>query len=74
MAVSFDALRGANGKPGAVLSGSTMVQVVLGEVWKDSDIDVFCTAAAAPAVRTQLVQNQNFNGSECDPSYFWKRY
>ena len=25
-------------------------------------------------LRTQLVQNQNFNGSECDPSYFWKRY
>jgi len=46
----------ANG-PGAVLSGSMMVQVLLGEVWKDSDIDIFCTAAAAPAVRSKLVQN-----------------
>eukprot|EP00438_Fugacium_kawagutii_P013561 Skav234765 [mRNA] locus=scaffold2396:49006:52599:- [translate_table: standard] len=43
--------------PGAVLSGSTMVQVALGEVWKDSDIDIFCTAAAARAVRSKLVKN-----------------
>jgi len=56
-AVSFASMRSADGTPGAVLSGSTMVQVVLGEVWTGSDIDVFTLAPAAPAVRTQLVQN-----------------
>ena len=35
--------------PGVVLSGSTMVQVVLGADWSGSDIDLFATARAAPA-------------------------
>ena len=56
-AVAFADLRCAANGPGAVLSGSTMVQVLLGEVWKGSDIDIFCTAAAARAVRSKLVQN-----------------
>lgn len=32
-----------------------MVQVVLGEQWDDSDIDVYCTPEAAPTVRSWLV-------------------
>ena len=32
-ALSFASLRSDDGKPGALLSGSTMVQAVLGEVW-----------------------------------------
>ena len=55
-AVAFGPLRRA-GRPGAVLGGSTMVQVVLGETWAGSDIDILCTPAAAPAVRTQLVES-----------------
>jgi hypothetical protein len=55
-AVGFANLISPNG-PGAVVSGSTMVQVVLGEVWKASDIDIFCTAATARAVRSKLVGN-----------------
>jgi hypothetical protein len=42
-----------------VLSGSTMFEAVLGEqsdAPSRSDIDLFCTAAAAPAVRSQLVK------------------
>jgi hypothetical protein len=45
---------------GAVIAGSTLVQACLGELWKDggygkdepSDVDVFCTAKAAPMVRS----------------------
>ena len=25
-------------------------------------------------LRNQLIEVQNYNGSDCDPSYFWKRY
>lgn len=44
--------------PGSVLiSGSTMVQCVLGEVWKTkTDIDIFCSNSAAPAVRSWLIK------------------
>lgn len=59
-AVAFGDLKAGPGDGdarGAVLSGSTMVQVALGEVWKDSDVDIFCTAAAARAVRSKLVKN-----------------
>ena len=79
-AVDFKALVDADGRPGALIAGSTMVQCVLGTVWygyedrasPDSlgpwadasateargiykiDVDVFTTASAAPAVRSQL--------------------
>jgi hypothetical protein len=69
---SFKSLHNANGHPGAVLSGSVMVQTVLGEVWGNErkhgqrckmgkpDLDVFCTAAAAVQVRTQLVADKYY--------------
>lgn len=53
-AISFAALRDSDGVPAALISGSTMVQVALGEVWKNSDVDVFCTKEAVESVRTQL--------------------
>lgn len=56
-----------------LLSGSIMVQCVLGlqtkveedsYIWQDSDIDIFCTPQAAPAVRSWLVKEagQLFQG------------
>lgn len=65
-AVSFDALRSATGAPGALISGSTMVQAALGVDWQRTsrnvrallDVDIFCTAHVAPAVRSQLMQNK----------------
>ena len=79
-AFDFKALVDTEGRPGALIAGSTMVQCVLGTVWygyedrasPDSlgpwadassaeargiykiDVDVFTTASAAPAVRSQL--------------------
>ena len=53
-AISFAALRGTNGVPAAVVSGSAMIQVVLGEIWDDSDVDIWCTQAALANVRTQF--------------------
>ena len=41
--------------PNVVISGSMMVQCCLGECWK-SDIDIYCTASAAPAARSWLVE------------------
>ena len=40
---------GGQSTPAVVLSGSTMVQAVLGVDWKSSDLDLFATAEAAPA-------------------------
>jgi hypothetical protein len=47
----------AQGRPQALLAGSSMVQAALGESWDGSDIDVFCTHQAAPLVRAQLVRS-----------------
>ena len=33
------------------VSGSTIVQVLLGKRWENSDIDIYCTKEAAPKVR-----------------------
>jgi hypothetical protein len=61
---------GKGSRPGAVISGSTVVQAVLGQFWSaqedatlaggsdtevQCDVDIFCTASAAPKVRTSLV-------------------
>ena len=55
-AVDFKALVDADGRPGALIAGSTMVQCVLGTVWTgdEIDVDIFTTAAAAPGVRSRL--------------------
>eukprot|EP00929_Paragymnodinium_shiwhaense_P007954 TRINITY_DN111878_c0_g1_i1.p1 TRINITY_DN111878_c0_g1~~TRINITY_DN111878_c0_g1_i1.p1 ORF type:complete len:436 (-),score=53.32 TRINITY_DN111878_c0_g1_i1:194-1501(-) len=53
-AVSFASLRETTGLPAAVISGSTLLQVALGEVWPNSDVDIFCTESAADAVHEQL--------------------
>ena len=42
--------------PGSVaMSGSIVVQAMLGEQWGGSDIDVYCTKWAAPSVRTWII-------------------
>jgi hypothetical protein len=38
------------------LSGSLVLQVLLGEAWDGADLDLFCTAQATRLVRTRLVQ------------------
>ena len=37
------------------MSGSIVVQAMLGEQWGGSDIDVYCTNQAAPSVRTWII-------------------
>jgi hypothetical protein len=39
------------------MSGSIVVQAVLGVNWEDSDLDVYCISDAAPAVRSWLINN-----------------
>jgi len=47
----------------AIIAGSTMAAAALGEVWSGAhswnkqDVDIFCTAKAAPQVRSWLVQS-----------------
>mmetsp|Transcript_33701 Transcript_33701/g.76072 ORF Transcript_33701/g.76072 Transcript_33701/m.76072 type:complete len:491 (+) Transcript_33701:80-1552(+) len=53
----------------AVIAGSTMVQACLGVLWGEggektyrdgkSDVDIFCSAKAAPAVRSWLVEKSD---------------
>ena len=48
----------------AIIAGSTMAATVLGEVWSGpnswskSDVDIFCTAKAAPQVRSVSMQSR----------------
>lgn len=48
----------------AIIAGSTMAATVLGEVWSGpnswskSDVDIFCTAKAAPQVRSVSIQSR----------------
>ena len=43
------------GSPAVAVSGGIMVQAALGETWGDSDVDIYCTEAAAPSVRAWLI-------------------
>ncbi|KAL7541679.1 hypothetical protein ACHAXR_011125 [Thalassiosira sp. AJA248-18] len=43
---------------GGLIAGSTMVQACLGR-WNNSDVDVYCSAKAAPQVRSWLVEKAN---------------
>ena len=58
--------------PGSVaISGSSLVQAALGEQWDNTDVDIYCTAGAAPAVRSWLVRNDKMvlnAGNENYPS------
>ena len=49
----------ANSQPpnSVAVSGSIVVQAVLGVKWEDSDLDVYCTVDAAPAVRSWLIND-----------------
>jgi hypothetical protein len=45
------------GSPAVAMSGGIMVQAALGETWGDSDVDIYCTEAAAPSVRAWLIRD-----------------
>jgi hypothetical protein len=51
---SFTRLSRSLPKNAVLLSGSIMVQTILGQIWENSDIDIYCTHNAAPAVRAWL--------------------
>ena len=55
-------LRGVPGgqAPAVVIAGSMVLQAAIGRRWADSDVDVFCTWSAAPAIRRSLVQQCDF--------------
>jgi hypothetical protein len=56
--LSLGLTRGLEWKSAAVaISGGIMVQTVLGETWKGSDIDVYCTEGAAAAARAWLISD-----------------
>lgn len=38
------------------MSGSIVVQAILGKIWDGSDIDIYCTASMAPKVRAWIVK------------------
>jgi hypothetical protein len=52
---SFTALAKSLPPNSVAISGSIVVQAILGEQWDGSDIDVYCTNLAAPSVRTWLI-------------------
>ena len=53
--LGFDQLQiSGNSRPQVLISGSAVVQAALGTSW-DSDVDIFCTWAAAPKVRARLM-------------------
>ena len=60
----------------AIIAGSTMAATVLGEVWSGpnswskSDVDIFCTAKAAPQVRSVSIQSRVI---ECYMYMAWER-
>ena len=56
---SFRRLANSLTPDSVAMSGSIVVQAVLGEQWDGSDIDVYCTPGAAPAVRTWLINDVN---------------
>ena len=56
---SFRRLANSLSPNSVAMSGSIVVQAVLGDQWDGSDIDVYCTQGAAPAVRTWLINDVN---------------
>jgi hypothetical protein len=56
---SFRRLANSLSPDSVAMSGSIVVQAVLGDQWDGSDIDVYCTQGAAPAVRTWLINDVN---------------
>mmetsp|Transcript_23335 Transcript_23335/g.53536 ORF Transcript_23335/g.53536 Transcript_23335/m.53536 type:complete len:509 (-) Transcript_23335:213-1739(-) len=69
--ITLDSLKKLGELPegSAVIAGSTMVQACLGVLWGEggektygdgkSDVDIFCSAKAAPAVRSWLVEKSD---------------
>ena len=56
--LSMMGTHGLEWKSAAVaMSGGIMVQAALGETWRDSDVDIYCTEAAAPFVREWLIRD-----------------
>lgn len=55
--------------PDVLISGSMPLQVVLGETWVKSDVDVFCTYSVANRVRNILLDKYNMVCCQ-----FWRAY
>ena len=51
------------------MSGSIVVQAALGVNWEGSDIDVYCTVDAAPAVRSWLINDMKQTLVRVHPAY-----
>ena len=54
-----------------LLSGSIVVQAALGEQWKKSDVDIFCTWEAAAKVRERLIEKGKLVCSGACDTYFF---
>jgi len=67
--VSSFARLAASLPPGSVaMSGSIVLQAVLGDIWS-SDIDIFCTSEVSSVVRTWIVTVANQALFNCAPGY-----
>lgn len=67
--VSSFARLAASLPPGSVaMSGSIVVQAVIGDIWS-SDIDIFCTSEVSSVVRTWIVTVANQALFNCAPGY-----
>ena len=53
-ALTFSTLRSKENHVTAVLSGSAVLQIVLGEDWGNTDVDIFCTQSAVDEVVKHL--------------------
>lgn len=71
--LSFETTRISRDRIPAIISGSAVLQIVLGDMWENSDIDIFCTRDATVEVRHHLqtigcrdVTPEDFDDSKFD--------
>lgn len=53
-ALTFETTKSKDDSVAAIISGSAVLQIVLGDMWENTDIDIFCTNDAAAEVRQHL--------------------
>ena len=53
-ALEFETTNNKDDRVAAIISGSAVLQIVLGDMWENTDIDIFCTKDAAAEVRQHL--------------------
>ena len=52
--LTFETTKIKDDSVAAIISGSAVLQIVLGDMWENTDIDIFCTNDAAAEVRQHL--------------------